>query len=146
MIKTGKNKMNENQSETNLVREILLRASQLQNRLWRQQTGMGWIGRSTQIKRTETVTLNRGDVVIENARPFHAGFEGQPDTGGWVSIIITPDMVGTRVAIATQIEVKTETGVKRTKQVAFGEMAKSMGVRFGFARSVADAERIMRGE
>lgn len=133
-------------SETNLVRLIMLRASQMNNRLWRQQTGMGWIGKSTQIKQLQTVTLNPGDVVIENARPFHAGFEGQPDTGGWVSVIVTPDMVGQRIAIATQIEVKTETGAKRKKQIAFGEMARSMGVRFGFARSVADAERIMRGE
>lgn len=134
------------QSETNLVRKIILNASAIGNKLWRQNSGQGWVGKSTVIKRRETVFLNPGDVVIENARPFHSGFVGQPDAGGWVSVVITPDMVGKTVAIACQVEVKKLDGVEAVAQQKFGEMALEMGVRWGFARSIEDSVRIMNGE
>lgn len=117
-------------SETNLVRECLLRASQLGNRLWRQQSGMGWIGQSTR--------LPNGDVLIKNARPFHAGHTGLADTGGYAIVDGVP--------IICQIEVKTPNGRVRPEQRQWISFIRSVGGLAGVARSAQDVDRVMRGE
>lgn len=81
-------------------------ASQMGARLFRQNTGMGWIGKARRISRAGPVPCKPGDVVISSARPFHAGFEGWSDLGGWTPVLITPDMVGQTVAVYLQAEVK----------------------------------------
>lgn len=68
-------------------------------RLFRTNVGLAWVGDSV-------VKLKNGDVLLKNGRPFKAGVEGMSDLGGWVSKIITPDMVGQRIAQYTVLEVK----------------------------------------
>jgi hypothetical protein len=72
-------------------------------RLFRNNTGQGWVGK--------LVCHTNGTAVIANARPLHAGLiKGAADLVGWQSVVITPDMVGRRVAIFCSIECKGEHG------------------------------------
>ncbi len=68
---------------------------------------------------------------------------GGSDLIGWVSKVITPNMVGQRVAIFTAIEVKSETGRTDPKRLAaqehFIQVVADAGGLAGFARSKEDA-------
>lgn len=122
-------------NETNIVRGFLIHASKLGARLWRQNTGRGWIGDATKFTRAQTITVQPGDVLIRKARPFHAGFEGLADIGGI-------SQTGQYVAV----EAKTATGRVTDEQRAFIRMVRSFGGLAGVARSDADVEAILRGE
>lgn len=92
--------------ETPLMKELRQLATKLGARLFRQNSGMGWIGKARVFKARLQIWVNPGDVLIPKARPFHAGFEGLSDLGGWVPVVITPEMVGQTVAVYLQAEVK----------------------------------------
>lgn len=92
--------------ETALMKELQIAASQMGARLFRQNTGMAWVGKATRIARPQRVLVNAGDVVIRGARPFHAGREGMSDLGGWHPVIVTEEMVGKPLAVYAQVEVK----------------------------------------
>lgn len=123
-------------TENTITKLGLLAASKLGARLFRQNTGQGWIGKS--IKGPGTVTLGPNDVVIRNARPFHSGFEGWSDTGGF-----TPR---DGVAVYTQIEVKTDNGRVRPAQRQWIDFVRANGGLAGIARSADDFAAIIRGE
>jgi hypothetical protein len=125
-------------NETNIVRECLIRASKLNARLWRQQSGMGWIGKTVRIDKPQMISVAPGDVVIRQARPFHAGFEGLSDTGGYCMVDGLP--------VITQVEVKTATGTVRPEQRKWISFIRSIGGRAGIARCADDVDRIIAGE
>lgn len=122
-------------NETNAVRGFLIHASKLGARLWRQNTGTGWIGDARKYDKPCMVQVNAGDVVIRKARPFHAGFEGLADIGGI-------SQTGRYVAV----EAKTATGRVTDEQRAFIRMVRSFGGLAGVARTGEDVEAILRGE
>ena len=64
---------------------------------------------------------------------------GSADLIGWRTITVTPDMVGTQLAVFTSIEVKTPTGRIRPEQQAWLETVQGAGGIAGVARSVTDA-------
>jgi hypothetical protein len=124
-------------AERDIQNDIRRECGNGDTRLFRQQTGEGWTG--------DAVKLKDGSVLIRNPRRFIAGFKGLPDTGGWTMVTITPEMVGTVIAVAVQIEIKSETGRLRKAQRRFLALCWRMGVRAGVARSVADAKKIIAG-
>ena len=65
---------------------------------------------------------------------------GSADLIGWRSIVVTPDMVGRRIAVFTSIEVKTPTGRVRPEQQAWLGVVRGAGGIASIARSVTDAE------
>ena len=69
---------------------------------------------------------------------------GSADLIGWRTVTITPEMVGQRVAIFTSIEVKTITGHLTPAQQAWMGTVRGAGGIAGVARSVRDAEEILR--
>ena len=78
-------------------------------------------------------------------RPVQFGLaRGSADLIGWRTITITPEMVGQRVAIFTSIEVKTTTGHLTPAQQAWMGTVRTAGGIAGVARSVRDAEEILR--
>ncbi len=90
--------------------------------------------------------LRDGTRVLLHPKEVRVGFDGQPDLGGWTSVTITPGMVGQVVAIAVQIEVKRPKKSKVSElQAAFIAFCRSVGVRAGVAKSVADAQKIIDG-
>lgn len=70
---------------------------------------------------------------------------GSSDLIGLRSMVITPEMVGQRVAVFCAIEVKSERGRVRAEQEAFLNHIKGMGGRAGIARCISDAEGILNG-
>lgn len=122
------------------MRRLQKLASTLGARLFRQNSGMAWVGKAQ--RGPGMVRLAPGDVVIRNARPFHAGFTGMSDLGGWVPVEITAAMVGTTVAVYAQVEVKAS--ARPTKeQIAWIDAVNRAGGRAGIARSEKDLAEIL---
>ena len=68
---------------------------------------------------------------------------GSADLIGWRTITVTPDMVGTKLAVFTSIEVKTPTGRIRPEQQAWLTTVQNAGGIAGVARSVTDAQHLL---
>lgn len=89
-------------------------------RLWRVNAGQGWAGR--------VVKKTGGFLTLANFRPFFGMPAGCPDNIGFDSIIITPDMVGRRVAVFVGTEIKATRGDRlKKKQRDFRSMLVKMG-------------------
>lgn len=117
--------------------------------LFRANVGTGWqgVGRPFKTPHPITVNIGPGDVLLRQARPFDTGLPpGFADTFGWVPVVVTPDMVGQTVAVFIGLEIKSQTGAVRDNQIAFVNAVQRGGGRAGFARSVADALDIVRGQ
>lgn len=125
-------------SEAELYPKILLACSRGDTRLFRFNSGVAWQGR--------IVKQTRDMLILERPHPVKLAPEGFPDTAGLTSIILTPDMIGARVALFVGIEAKYGRNKPTTAQQSFINMVVAAGGRAGIAYSVQDAERIIRGE
>ena len=124
--------------ETNISKLIQIRASELGMRLLRNNVGKAWIG--------EAVPVGGGDVIIKNARRFHAGLgAGSSDLIGWAPVKITPEMVGKTVAVFLAVEVKRPKKNPTAEQVEFMDAVKKSGGYAMVARDPDDIDRI-KGE
>lgn len=112
----------------------MLRWSELGNRLFRNNVGTGWVGKSIFIKTPTKMTLNPGTVVVMNARPLNAGLcVGSSDLIGFKRVTITPEMVGQTVALFAVMETKDTRGRVSPEQQNFLNMVTEAG---GIARVV----------
>ena len=68
---------------------------------------------------------------------------GSADLIGWRTVVVTPEMVGTRLAVFSSIEVKTPTGRIRPEQQAWLGAVHGAGGIAGIARSVTDAQLLL---
>ena len=107
-------------SETGIQEDIRLAVSRGDTRVFRNNVG-SWINRST------------------NRRISYGLRVGSSDLIGWHSVVVTPDMVGRRVAVFTSIEVKTPKGYRSPQQRRWLDQVKAAGGISGVARSPADA-------
>lgn len=65
-------------TETNLVRQIMLAATKAGARLFRINTGQGWVG--------EVIRQTPTEITLRNYRPLHAGMvTGGSDCVGWTA-------------------------------------------------------------
>lgn len=120
----------------NLHREIMLACSRGSARLFRNNTGQGWIGKAEH--------LGDGSVLIHDARPLHAGLvRGGSDLIGWRSVRVEQHHVGRILALFTAIEAKTGRGHLTAEQRAFIQAVIAAGGLAGEARSVHEAEEIL---
>jgi hypothetical protein len=86
---------------------------------------------------------NTGTLRDQHGRPVSFGLaKGSADLIGWRTVTITPEMVGTQVAVFTSIEVKTPTGRVKPEQQQWLDAVQAAGGIAGVARSVEDALRI----
>jgi len=118
-------------NETNIVRTIMIAIGKIKGvRIFRNNVGVSWTGKSVQFSTSRTVNVEKGDVLIKNGRVFHAGLcTGSSDLIGLKSEIVTQEMVGKKVAIFVATEVKTKTGKASKEQIAFIEMVNNLGGR-----------------
>lgn len=98
------------------------------------------------VPRQMPVVMGPRDVLLKNARPFDTGLPpGFSDLFGLVSVEITPDMVGQKVAIFTGLEVKDGSRVSPLQR-NFINAVNDNGGRAGVVRSVDDAEKLVFGK
>ena len=70
---------------------------------------------------------------------------GSADLIGWRTIVVTPEMVGQRIAVFTSLEIKTPTGrLTPVQRNWLGAVDQAGGIA-GVARSVADAVNLLKG-
>ena len=106
--------------ESNLVKQLLKRASELGMKLWRNQVG--------------TYKLADG-------RYISSGLcVGSSDLIGYLPVVVTPEMVGKTVAVFVAIEAKAPTGKVRPAQEKFLSAVSSAGGIHAVAFSPADLE------
>lgn len=123
-------------ASTVFVKKIHLYASQFAT-LFRVNTGTGWVG-------DKVIKLENGDVLIKNGRPFKAGLHvGGGDLFGWKSRIITPEMVGTKVAVVVNLECKYGTGRLTPDQSNFINQINDAGGIAGEIRDERDALKLL---
>jgi len=90
---------------------------------------------------------NTGTLRDQHGRPVQFGLcKGSADLIGYRSITITPEMVGSTVAVFLSIEVKTSTGRLRPEQQQWLDAVQAAGGIAGVARSVEDALRIVTAQ
>lgn len=132
---------------TRLTNEIREAASKLGARLFPMTVGKFWgpYHKGVRYERTQTVTVNPGDVLISGGYMVSVGFTGLSDTLGGSPMTITAEDVGKTVMILTAVEVKAGKDRPRPGQPEFIEAVKKMGGRAGMARTPEDAIRICSG-
>lgn len=80
----------------------------------------------------------------KTGRPVQFGLaRGSADLIGWRTVVVTPEMVGQRIAVFTSIEVKTPTGRLTPAQHNWQAAVRSAGGIAGVARSIGDALQIV---
>ena len=129
-------------NETEISKTIVIALSKLPGvRLFRNNTGMAWHSNKTQKYRD-------GSMLLQFPRLIKFGlFKGSSDHIGWVSVEVTPEMVGQRIAIFTAIESKANAKSKRSDdQKHFIKTVKAAGGRAGFAETIEQARLIITGE
>jgi len=104
-------------------------------RLFRNSAGNGFTG--------EVVDYNGGVAVLANARRVTFGLvEGASDLIGLKKVKITPDMVGSEMAVFVALEVKSERGRPSKEQAAFINMVQGFGGIGAVVKSVAEASDV----
>ena len=122
-------------SEIEYMRKLQVEATRLGLRLFRNHIGLGWSGKYQR--------LNATDVLIRGARPLRAGLcEGSSDLIGWLPLTITPQMVGSKIAVFSAVETKFGRGRTTKDQERFIEVVKDFG---GFALVTRDLEDFREG-
>ena len=87
---------------------------------------------------------NTGTLRDQNGRPVQFGLcKGSADLIGWKRVTITPEMVGTTVAVFVSIEVKTATGRLRPEQQQWLDAVQAAGGIAGVARSVSESQILL---
>jgi hypothetical protein len=135
-------------AESALWKHVLLAAHKFCGvRLFRSNNGQGWVGRSRKLRPGETYTACGGEVLIQDARPLHAGLvKGSGDGIGWRTITITPDMVGQRAAIFLSVETKVpRTGYLEPDQRNWRDQVLAAGGIAVVARGVEDLNEPLGG-
>ena len=123
--------------EQDIQTRVMLALSKRNAKIFRNNVGVGWQGKSYR--------RPNGDIVIETPRPLHAGLcTGSSDLIGWHSVVVTPEMVGTRVAIFTAVEVKQPKKKPTEVQQNFINVVLEAGGYAGVATNDDEAVDILR--
>lgn len=79
---------------------------------------------------------NCGSLVDKRGRLVTFGLcKGSSDLIGWQSVMVTPEMVGTRVAIFLAVETKSAKGRASVEQNTFRDLCHKYGARYRLLRS-----------
>jgi hypothetical protein len=128
--------------ENNVWKKCLLAISRRSPlaRLFRNNNGSGWQGPGFTLKPGQVYRAEGGERVI--TRPQHIEFGLMPGSGdgiGWESMVITPEMVGRRVAVFLSVETKAGRGRATKDQLNWRQQVHDAG---GIAIIVNDPDQI----
>lgn len=131
--------------ESALLKKILVEATKAGARLFRNNVGLGWTGKSTVFSTEMSTKVYPGDVLIRQARPLHSGLcKGSHDLIGWTAITISPDMIGQRIAVFTGVEAKTKNVRVTKEQQNFHTAVQGAGGKSVIAYSVDEALSVIQ--
>lgn len=127
-------------AESEFTRRCMKLATEAGARLFRNNVALAWVANKISDR-------PGGDKLLTNPRPLHAGLApGSADLVGWVPVVITPEMVGQKVAIFVSVETKSTTGRARSGQPEWAQAVREAGGYSGFARTDADLSDILCGK
>jgi hypothetical protein len=87
---------------------------------------------------------NVGALEDKNGRVVRFGLApGSGDLIGWRTLVITPDMVGQRIAQFVSLEAKSATGRARADQIAWATAVTAAGGVAGICRTVDEARTLL---
>lgn len=129
--------------EYNVSAEASMEISRCGGVSWRNNVGSATAGKVVRRYKQN----GKEYAVIESPRHIDFGLAvGSGDRIGLISQIVTPDMVGGKVARFTSFEMKTATGKARQQQINWHNFVYDAGGYSGFIRSDADVRRVLAGE
>lgn len=130
--------------ETNIMRKVMMRASKIGARLFRNHVGVGYQGKVIKVAKPTHFMVNPGDVLLREAYTMTFGLGvGSSDTIGWTPVEVTQEMVGNILAIFTAAEVKTDIGQPTDDQLNFIKVVREAGGIAGIVRSEEDVETLI---
>lgn len=122
--------------EADFMRRCQKRATDLGSRLFRNNVGTGWQGKTE--RRAD------GSMLIREPRPLHSGLAaGSSDLIGFVPVTITPDMVGQQIAVFASAEIKTAKGRATEEQKWWIDMVRGFGGIAGIVRTDEDLQELL---
>lgn len=111
-------------------------------RLFRNNVGAGYLGRTIELKPGQMYRAKGGERVILGARFVEFGlFKGSGDGIGWAPVVVTPDMVGKTVAVFLSVETKAGKGAATEEQQTWRDNVRRAG---GIAIITNDHEQAAR--
>lgn len=115
--------------ENGVWKNTVLRLSRIPGlRIFRNSVGMAWAGKGLTLKPGQVYRAQGGERVIMQPRPVAFGlFNGSGDGIGWVSRVITADMVGSRIAQFLSVETKAGEGTAAEDQKTWDTNVKRAG-------------------
>lgn len=133
--------------ESNLHRLIMRDVCDADTRLFRNHVGYGLVirhGNPAMRERIMSACIDLAERMGGSGARQRFGLA--PDSGdliGGYRELITPEMVGTKIAVFASVEVKTDNGRPSEGQKNWADFWRSFGGRAGFARSVEEARDIL---
>lgn len=134
--------------ESTIWKECLLAIGKLTGiRVFRNNVGTAWVGRSIRLKKGQSFVADGNELVIYDPRPLQAGLhKGSGDGIGWREIEITQDMVGKKLAQFVSLETKTKTGRVSIDQQNWAKVVNESGGLAIIARSPDDITKAFKQE
>lgn len=126
--------MSTERSEKSILNAGLIAASSLpETMVWRNNTGMAWIGDAIPTRMGQSVRMQSGMVLLRDARPFRAGLVG------------SADVLGVTRGRAVALEAKDATGRMSDAQMKFKGAFEAAGGFYGLFRHEDDLVQMIRG-
>lgn len=131
--------------ESNIQRLIMMAMSQQNATIFRNNTGNAVAGSHyKRIDKSGQYLLEAGDWVVKHGNRVQYGLcVGSSDLIGWKPLVVTPEMVGHRIAQFLAAEIKTATGRATDEQMNFIQAVRKAGGTAGILRSVDDTTALL---
>jgi hypothetical protein len=115
-------------AESNIFTRCRKALSAAGARLFRNNVGAAYIGKGMTMTPGQVYRAQGGERLIFAPQHVEFGlFKGSADGIGWVSRTITPDMVGTKVAVFLSVETKAGRGTATDDQNTWAENVRRGG-------------------
>lgn len=123
--------------ESAIQNEVLrVLGSQPHIRVFRNTVGGAWTGRGT--------VLAGNSVIIHNARWQAFGLHpGSADLIGWKTVTVSPDMVGSQLAVFLSVEIKSKDGRAKPHQLNWLNRVVEAGGIAAVVRSAEEAKGLL---
>lgn len=124
--------------ESNLTKLILLKIASIRGlRVFRNNVGTAWTGK--------VIQRSKNFITLADPRPLSSGLcKGSSDYIGWKTVEITPEMVGTKVAVFVGLEFKVDSGRASKDQINFIKQVREAGGFAGIVKKEQDAEGLLK--